>query len=616
MSKKALLVAGVSLMVSAPSFAAAFADVPFDHWSYQAVEQLAQAGVLEGYPDGLYRGPQSMTRYEFAVALSRAYDWIMRNVKTDGAGISRADVEALLNSPEVQAKFRGKDGAPGRDGAAGSAGSAGVSGKDGAPGRAGDSGKAGSDAQVSEELRNTINTINRGLGEFKDELKALGQDVTKMGVRLTALEAKLAALSDTVEDHESRISELERWRWFADVEVQMGLDGTNDKAGWGAQDGDLGFEAGEAFTYLSLRAGIDANLGGDVRGRFSWWYDSDQNPYHGNGANGLGNIGIDEAWVRLPGLGGEWIFGRQYAGQDYESGDANRSLGLGTGYYTGAALTGIRAQYGLGSAGKLTLLAQGDDNAAIGNSNVAGVARWDVDLPWFKDADGSPNVKLGFQSVAMFPTNGGTNVTKRFNDGSSSREFAVSANAWIDVLKGLNIEYTNQFRNTNNQGPDLNFNGQARGEVVYAELGVLETPTFTLDLKGGYVGNDFNLSTSVLTNQYVRSAQGIFNLLDREVVLDSIVNNLGPTQGLAADLGWNIGSRQLKIRGIASTRKADSFNWMIGATYPIIQTGNGNVNISAAYANVEGTNVLADNPWNASRNQGVVGVRVSGGLNF
>ncbi|MCZ7599326.1 MAG: S-layer homology domain-containing protein [Gammaproteobacteria bacterium] len=45
----------VSLMVTAPTFAAAFADVPFDHWAYQAVEELAQAGVLEGYPDGLYR---------------------------------------------------------------------------------------------------------------------------------------------------------------------------------------------------------------------------------------------------------------------------------------------------------------------------------------------------------------------------------------------------------------------------------------------------------------------------------------------------------------------------------------------------------------------------------
>ncbi|MCZ7599324.1 MAG: hypothetical protein M5U09_18670 [Gammaproteobacteria bacterium] len=166
---------------------------------------------------------------------------------------------------------------------------------------------------------------------------------------------------------------------------------------------------------LSVRAGIDANLGGDMRGRFSWWYDTDGNPFHGQlGARqgGLNTLGVDEAWVRLPGLGGRWIFGRQYAGRDYETSDANGALGLGTGYYTGAALTGIRAQYGLGSFGGLTVLAHADDNVLSGlgfangalNANIAGVARWDVDLPWFRDADGSANVKLGFQSVAMFPS--------------------------------------------------------------------------------------------------------------------------------------------------------------------------------------------------------------------
>ena len=631
MSKKALLAVAVSLMVTAPSFAAAFADVPFDHWAYQAVEELAQAGVLEGYPDGLYRGPQPMTRYEFAVALQRAYDWVMRTIpKTEGGGVSEADVLALLNRPDIQAKFKGAKGDAGAAGAAGGMGAKGADGKDGMPGAKGADGAKGSDAQVSEELRGLINTINKGMDEFRDDLKSLGADVTKMSARLTALESKLAALSDTVDDHELRISELERWRWFADVKTEIGLDGTSNAGA--LPDGDLGFEAGEAFSYLSVRAGIDANLGGDMRGRFSWWYDSDGNPWHGGLAarqGGLNTLGIDEAWVRLPGLGGKWIFGRQYAGQDYESGDMNRGLGLGTGYYTGAALTGIRAMYGLGSFGNLTVLAQADDHMSSGvgalngglNANVAGVARLDVDFPWFKDADGSPNVKLGFQSVAMFPNNAasvGALGTKRFNDGTSSREFAVSANAWIDVLKGLSIEYTNQFKNvTGVLGPDLDGDLTAEGQAVYAELGILDTPTFTLGVQGGLVEDDYNLSTSIITNPYVPAAVGVFALADRPVILDSFGNagGVGPTQGFAADFGWNIGDRTLKIRGAASTRQLDLFNWMVSAAFPIVQTGKGDVTISGIYADVDGGHVL--NPFGApGTSNGTVGVRLTGNFAF
>ncbi len=51
---------------------AEFQDVPRDHWAYAALQKLAAAGVLEGYPPaGDYRGNRAMTRYEFAVAIAR-----------------------------------------------------------------------------------------------------------------------------------------------------------------------------------------------------------------------------------------------------------------------------------------------------------------------------------------------------------------------------------------------------------------------------------------------------------------------------------------------------------------------------------------------------------------
>jgi len=61
--------------VMAPAIAQQpFADVPLDHWAYNAVNRLAEAGLLEGYPDGTFRGRQSLTRYEFAQAIARAMD--------------------------------------------------------------------------------------------------------------------------------------------------------------------------------------------------------------------------------------------------------------------------------------------------------------------------------------------------------------------------------------------------------------------------------------------------------------------------------------------------------------------------------------------------------------
>lgn len=52
--------------------AAPFLDTPTNHWAYEAVQDLAKRGIVIGYPDGTYGGKRPMTRYEFAVAISRA----------------------------------------------------------------------------------------------------------------------------------------------------------------------------------------------------------------------------------------------------------------------------------------------------------------------------------------------------------------------------------------------------------------------------------------------------------------------------------------------------------------------------------------------------------------
>lgn len=66
-----LLAALLSMVALTTTFAAPFPDVPESHWASSTVQTLKAKGVLEGYPDGLYRGKRAASRYEIAMALSR-----------------------------------------------------------------------------------------------------------------------------------------------------------------------------------------------------------------------------------------------------------------------------------------------------------------------------------------------------------------------------------------------------------------------------------------------------------------------------------------------------------------------------------------------------------------
>ena len=62
----AALTAGVSAYATNP-----FSDVTADDWAYQAVSDLSAQGVVEGYPDGTFKGERNMTRYELAQIVAR-----------------------------------------------------------------------------------------------------------------------------------------------------------------------------------------------------------------------------------------------------------------------------------------------------------------------------------------------------------------------------------------------------------------------------------------------------------------------------------------------------------------------------------------------------------------
>lgn len=71
MKKSLVLVAAMAIV---PMFAAAaplFPDAKNDHWAADALRRLAAQGLVEGYPDGTFKGDRAASRYEVAMVVAR-----------------------------------------------------------------------------------------------------------------------------------------------------------------------------------------------------------------------------------------------------------------------------------------------------------------------------------------------------------------------------------------------------------------------------------------------------------------------------------------------------------------------------------------------------------------
>ena len=52
-----------------------FKDVPNDHWAVKAIEELAERGIIKGYPDGIFKPDEPITRAEAAIIQQRYHKW-------------------------------------------------------------------------------------------------------------------------------------------------------------------------------------------------------------------------------------------------------------------------------------------------------------------------------------------------------------------------------------------------------------------------------------------------------------------------------------------------------------------------------------------------------------
>ena len=82
----ALTVAFAVPVFAAPAASAnPFSDVPAKHWAYDAVNKLVQAGIVDGYGDGTFRGDKTMTRYEMAQIVAKA---MSKNLNADQKAVT------------------------------------------------------------------------------------------------------------------------------------------------------------------------------------------------------------------------------------------------------------------------------------------------------------------------------------------------------------------------------------------------------------------------------------------------------------------------------------------------------------------------------------------------
>ena len=89
MKKHLAVLAATAVLGVTSAFAAnPFSDVTPQDWAYQAVAQLASQGIVNGYPDGTFKGQNNITRYEMAQMVAKA---LVRQDRVD------AEQNAIIN---------------------------------------------------------------------------------------------------------------------------------------------------------------------------------------------------------------------------------------------------------------------------------------------------------------------------------------------------------------------------------------------------------------------------------------------------------------------------------------------------------------------------------------
>ena len=275
MKRLSILLVAAMMLTTVVASANPFSDVPFSHWAYDAVNKLAAKGILQGYPDGTFKGRKAVTRYALAMVTAKML----------------ANVEQMLESG------------------------------------------IGTNLVTKSDLQ----TLEKLTVEFADELALLGVKVTALEDDMQVVKEDVSMLKRDVEGIKDYMAKggMEKVKLSGDMLVRhTNLSHKND---WsrnfagvaGARPGN----SNNALTDSQIRFQFKANIDENITAVARWHvFTRDGNavdaprftPINGVGGafgqNGIGNVTttdntVDLAYLHIKDMfrfGGDFTFGRNF----------------------------------------------------------------------------------------------------------------------------------------------------------------------------------------------------------------------------------------------------------------------------------------------------------------
>ena len=296
------LVVIAALMV--PALAKDMRDVPFTHWAYDAVDELTDLGIIQGYPDGTFGGSRTLTRYEFAEATVKLVHYLENYVDEKTAALESgvdATTARSIAAEEAQ-KAVGGIQMPSfnmtLDQVKQAAAQAGAAAAQQAIAAAGPGlSKADAQAQIDAAVKDLVSKdyLNNLVTEFRSEIQQMGVDVDDLTYRVDQLETKLQAI-------DARVTALENQPPRVTGELIWRAGSAQNYAAGDPQDW-------QRFSNLGIKINLDGQISDTASGHVTIWrpdatYDWDERGTH-----------VDTAYVDVQdGLmnGLDWRLGKQY----------------------------------------------------------------------------------------------------------------------------------------------------------------------------------------------------------------------------------------------------------------------------------------------------------------
>lgn len=548
------IVAPSSAQAQTTNAAAQFDDVPAGHWAYNALNKLAAAGIVEGYPpSGNYLGNRALTRYEFAVAIARLLERLPVNTTT---GV--IDLAPILN------RLSALEARPTPD-------------------------------ITRAEVIDLIDQLRR---EFRDELARLGARVSVLEARMTAEENKVTppprlTISPSILHHTGYASYINNSPFGGPGRIFLNpATGVNPITGNTQGDNIVGTPVNpigiiDRFGTQSIAAGQGRSFSDRVSLRKFSYTDfelrltdrvsdrlslnaavrslgaNQEDPWAGDSDGGFY---LREAYAVadisnrsfLGARGGTLTLGRQ-----------RTQVGLGLLYDNQLSPTDqLRGEFGIGPFAINAFVGTQNNVSVLNGQNLSdpysqqgalfylntGNTGFDnaVGFAASQPGFGSPaddNESLVRADVNLFRIAGRPVQLgyTRLLDGFRSEE-GDSVDLTLPIFnRTIGVEYVRKFRNSNSIDPT---DGGDEPEAIYGTLNVLNTSLLSLNLAAGTADEEFQYFAASSANPFARSyGQAIF---DRPIALGAPLINgeggAGEPQFLAAKRVFDVsGTLRLPI---------------------------------------------------------------------